>query len=170
MVQQRVVGRGKSKQGVKPGAEDQRELARYKVEAVSRAVLLLEAFRQSPGLQTVETLSKRTGLAVPAVKALLVTLAQRGLVQRAPDDATSYRLGLTWLRLADVKRQQLDVREVAMPVLRRIRDAVNETVSLGIRIGTTASTSSMWNHGTKFGAFFSRGFTSRCMSALAAWR
>ena len=75
MVQQRVVGRGKSKQGVKPGAEDQRELARYKVEAVSRAVLLLEAFRQSPGLQTVETLSKRTGLAVPAVKALLVTLA-----------------------------------------------------------------------------------------------
>ena len=135
MAQQRAVGSG-SKRLSKPGAEDQGELARYKVEAVSRAVLLLEAFRQGGASLTVDMLSKRTGLAVTAVEALLITLARRGLVQRVSDEPSAYRLGLAWLRLADVKRQQLDIREVALPVLGRMRDMVNETVSLGIRIGT----------------------------------
>lgn len=116
---------------------DQPELARYKVEAVSRAVLLLGAFRQGEASLSIASLAKRTGLAASSVEALLGTLAHRGLVQRSADDASMYRLGLAWLRLADVKRQQLDIREVALPVLRRMRDTVNETVSLGIRIGTS---------------------------------
>lgn len=135
MAVQRAMG-SSTKPLSKPAAEEQRELARYKVEAVSRAVLLLEAFRQGETSMSAELLSKRTGLSVPAVEALLGTLARRGLVQCASSDPSAYRLGLAWLRLADVKRQQLDIREVALPVLRRMRDAVNETVSLGIRIGT----------------------------------
>lgn len=116
--------------------DEQRELARYKVEAVSRAVLLLGAFRRGEASLSIDALAKRTGLAAPAVEALLGTLAQRGLVQRTVNDPSVFRLGLAWLRLADVKRQQLDIREVALPVLRRMRDTVNETVSLGTRIGT----------------------------------
>ena len=135
MAVQRAMG-SSTKPLSKPAAEEQRELARYKVEAVSRAVLLLEAFRQGETSMSAELLSKRTGLSVPAVEALLGTLARRGLVQCASSDPSAYRLGLAWLRLADVKRQQLDIREVALPVLRLMRDAVNETVSLGIRIGT----------------------------------
>lgn len=137
IAQQKPKQRGDRKIRDKSPVDDQPELARYKVEAVSRAVLLLEAFRRGGATQTAETLAKGTGLAVPAIEALLATLAQRGLVQRATDDASSFRLGLAWLRLADVKRQQLDIREVATPVLRRMRDAVNETVSLGIRIGAS---------------------------------
>ena len=136
MALQRAGDSGKAKRLSKPAAEDRRELARYKVEAVSRAVLLLGAFRHGEASLKAETLAKRTGLSVPAVVALLGTLAQRGLVQCTSSDPLGYRLGLAWLRLADVKRQQLDIREVALPVLRRMRDAVNETVSLGIRIGT----------------------------------
>ena len=100
--------------------------------------LLSPLLKDSPDLMCALQLllSKRTGLSVPAVEALLGTLARRGLVQCASSDPSAYRLGLAWLRLADVKRQQLDIREVALPVLRRMRDAVNETVSLGIRIGT----------------------------------
>lgn len=137
MISEQPAKRQGAAKGRKSAARDaQRELARYKVEAVSRAVLLLGAFRHGEASLTVDTLAKRTGLGGAAVESLLGTLAQRGLVQRSADDAPRYRLGLAWLRLADVKRQQLDIREVALPVLRRMRDTVNETVSLGIRIGT----------------------------------
>lgn len=119
------------------GAAAQRkpDMARYKVEAVSRAMLVLEAFRLGPPELTVEELALRTGMAHSAVAATLATLQRRGLVQHGSLDTRAFRLGLAWLRLADVKRRQLDIREVALPVMRRMRDAVNETVSLSVRIG-----------------------------------
>lgn len=118
-------------------ADSPREMARYKVEAVSRAMLLLEAFRRGPASLTLPALAARTGLGQQTLEATLATLESRGLVQRQADEAGAYRLGLAWLRLADVKRRQLEIREVSLPVMRRMRDAVNETVSLGIRIGAS---------------------------------
>ncbi len=111
-------------------------MARYKVEAVSRAMLVLEALRLGPTELTAEALASRTGISAGAVEATLLTLEGRGLVQRSPGDQSAFRLGLGWLRLADVKRRQLDIREVALPVMRRMRDAVDETVSLSVRMGT----------------------------------
>ena len=61
--------------------------------------------------------------------------SQPGNIQ--PGAADHYELGLGWLRLADVKRRQLELREVALPVMRRMRDAIDETVSLGVRIGAS---------------------------------
>jgi DNA-binding IclR family transcriptional regulator len=109
--------------------------ARYKVEAVSRAVLLLDALRRTPGPIAIEDLAERAGLQRSAALATIATLERRGLLQRSVRGAESVSLGLGWLRLADVKRQQIALREVALPLMRRVRDAVNETVSLGIRIG-----------------------------------
>jgi DNA-binding IclR family transcriptional regulator len=102
---------------------------------VSRAVLVLDALRRTPGPITFEALAQRTGLQRSALEATLDTMGHRGLIQRPAHDPASVSLGLGWLRLADVKRQQITLREVALPVMRRVRDAVNETVSLGIRIG-----------------------------------
>lgn len=113
------------------------DTARYKVEAVSRAMLVLEAFRHGPSKSTAAELAERTSLTLQSVEATLATLERRGLVQCAHDAPDHFRLGLAWLRIADVKRRQLDIRAVALPVMRGIRDAVNETVSLGIRIGTS---------------------------------
>ena len=121
----------------KGAAGSEQVMARYKVEAVSRAMLLLEAFRHGPASLSVDELATRTGLPQSALAATLATLEGRGLVQAAADEPGRYRLGLAWLRLADVKRRQLDIREVALPVLRRMRDTVNETASLSIRIGTS---------------------------------
>lgn len=108
---------------------------RYKVEAVSRAVLMLEALRRTPGGIATEELAARTGLQRSTIATTLATLERRGLVHLTRDELESVTLGLGWLRLADVKRQQIVLREVALPIMRRVRDAVNETVSLGIRIG-----------------------------------
>ena len=111
----------------------------YKVEAVSRAMLLLEALRERPSGLTQEALVHRSGLSAAVVDATLATLERHRLVRRADDaeGGAMVTLGLAWLRLADIKRQQIDIREVALPVMRAMRDAVNETVSLGIRIGSS---------------------------------
>ncbi len=121
----------------KATASGPREMARYKVEAVSRAMLVLEAFRRGPAELEVPALEARTGLGRATIEATLATLERRGLVARTSGADARFRLGLAWLRLADVKRRQLDIREVALPIMRRIRDDVNETTSLTIRIGTS---------------------------------
>lgn len=112
------------------------EMARYKVEAVSRAMLVLEVLRLGPVELTIDALASRTGISRAATEATLLTLERRGLVQRGSGDPSTFRLGLGWLRLADVKRRQLDIREVALPVMRRMRNAVDETVSLSVRMGS----------------------------------
>ncbi|MGE3709933.1 MAG: IclR family transcriptional regulator [Hyphomicrobiaceae bacterium] len=121
-----------------PGPHE--ENAKYKVEAVARAAVLLEALRASRGPMTVVELAKATGFSAPVVEATLATLERPRLVASSRENGEAskdvgYRLGLAWLQLADIKRQQLDIREVAQPVLRRVRDVVNETVSVGVRIG-----------------------------------
>ena len=105
---------------------------RYRVEAVSRAAQLLSVLRRAPVAgsaalaQVAETPSTFTETA-------LLTLRRHGLVRQLEDG--SWALGLAWLRLADVKRRQIDLREIAGPIMRRLRDDVDETVILAIRRG-----------------------------------
>ena len=106
--------------------------ARYRVEAVSRAAHLLTALRRAPGVSPA-TLAGLADTPLTFTDTALKTLERHGLVRRLEDG--SWALGLSWLRLADVKRRQLDLREIAGPIMRRMRDDVDETVILAIRRG-----------------------------------
>lgn len=106
---------------------------RYRVEAVSRAAHLLMALRSGPST-SVESLAATAATPTTFTEGALHTLAKHGLVRRTADG--NWALGLAWLRLADVKRRQLDLREIAAPIMRRMRDDVDETVILAIRRGT----------------------------------
>jgi DNA-binding IclR family transcriptional regulator len=66
----------------------------------------------------------------------LLTLQQHDLIDATSDGSDVYTLGLAWLRLADVRRRQVGMRQVALPVMRRLRDVLNETVILSIRVGS----------------------------------
>jgi DNA-binding IclR family transcriptional regulator len=101
---------------------------KYKIEAVSRAVLVLNTLRQQPGGVSVEAVAAHTALSEAVVRATLETLCERRLVRVCNEQPREYELGLAWLRLAEIKRRQLDIRDVARPVMHRMRDAVNETV------------------------------------------
>jgi len=46
-----------------------------------------------------------------------------------------YSLGFALVRLADLRRRQSNVHDVAIPVMREIRNEVNETVILSVRSG-----------------------------------
>ncbi len=107
---------------------------RYRVEAVTRAVRLLKTLQQSPPLDTAAL--AEAAEATPAFTQMAMeTLAKQGLARHAGADGRSWDLGLSWLLLADARSRQIDLRELALPIMRRMRDGVDETVILGVPRG-----------------------------------
>jgi IclR family acetate operon transcriptional repressor len=101
---------------------------KYVVEAVFKAIDVLEAFQGSERL-SLNQISQRVGLNRSRTFRLLHTLAERGYVERN-EEGTSYRLGIKLFeRAANVRR---DVKDVARPVMLELRQRFNEMVNLSV--------------------------------------
>jgi IclR family acetate operon transcriptional repressor len=101
---------------------------RYSVEAVIKALDVLEAFRDSEEL-TLTEISQRVGLNVSRTFRLLHTLAERGYVERSSDGGR-YLLGVKLFERAACLRKGL--RQTALPFMNQLLLKFNETVNLGI--------------------------------------
>jgi DNA-binding IclR family transcriptional regulator len=108
--------------------------ARYRVAAVAQAAALLRQFTRARRQIAATALGEAVGLSPALTRRTLATLAQHGLVEPA-EAPGCWRLGLAWLRFAEIGRHQLDLRQLALPIMRGIRDAVDETVILALRSG-----------------------------------
>jgi DNA-binding IclR family transcriptional regulator len=106
---------------------------RYKGEAVARAARVLALFGPGAPAHTLAELVHATSVPKATLLGILDTLVAHRLL--SVDEDGRYRLGYGWLRLGDIRRNQLNIRESALPVMRRIRDAVDETVILSLRVG-----------------------------------
>ncbi len=101
---------------------------KYIVEAVFKALDVLEAFQGSEGL-SLNQISQKVGLNRSRTFRLLYTLAERGYVERN-EEGTSYRLGIKLFeRASNVRR---DVKDVARPVMLELRQRFNEMVNLSV--------------------------------------
>ena len=65
---------------------------------------------------------------------VLSSLVERGYCEWDAQTG-KYSLGFELVRLADIRRRQSNVHDVAVPVMREIRNEVNETVILSVRSG-----------------------------------
>jgi DNA-binding IclR family transcriptional regulator len=101
---------------------------RYIVEAVVRALDLLEAFQGGEEL-TLTEISQRVGLTKSRVFRLLHSLAARGYVERSAD-GIRYTLGVKLIERAACVRR--DLRQLALPFMQRLHAQFNETVNLAI--------------------------------------
>lgn len=108
-----------------------KEEQRYRVEAVTRAVRLLRELRENGPLSG-SGLAQATDMPPGFTAQALETLARHGLVRPMGQD---WGLGLSWLKIADSRRRQTDLRELALPIMRRVRNEVDETVILCVRRG-----------------------------------
>jgi IclR family transcriptional regulator, KDG regulon repressor len=106
---------------------------RYSVEAVARATVLLRQFSRAAPHRTAIDLAQAAGLSPALVRRTMLTWQRHGFIRA--DQTDRYQLGLRWLHLADVRRRQVDIRLLALPIMRAVRNAVNETVILSIRVG-----------------------------------
>ena len=104
---------------------------KYVVEAVLKALDVLESFRDSEELQLSE-ISKRVSLNKSRAFRLLHTLCERGYVERGTD-GHRYRLGIKLFEHASSLRR--DVKQVAQPYMRKLQLRFNETVNLAVLHG-----------------------------------
>jgi DNA-binding IclR family transcriptional regulator len=118
-----------SRMGVSAPAEE--EL--YKGEAIQRAGRALDCFSPLRPIWTVSDLATATGTPKDTLRGILETLASHDMLRRR--GLESYGLGFAWLRVGSLLHNQYDSRTVAVPLMRKIRDAINETVILSLRVG-----------------------------------
>jgi DNA-binding IclR family transcriptional regulator len=107
----------------------QRQAERYSIGAVENALALLGAIAERDVLGLGEA-AEIAGVSKSTAYRLLATLEVAGLAERLPE--SGYRAGVEAIRWASRLLAGLDVRTVALPTLRRLRDETGETVNLAL--------------------------------------
>ncbi|UES53682.1 IclR family transcriptional regulator [Roseibium aggregatum] len=100
------------------------------VEAVDRALRILQCFHKDDGRLGLAEIAARTGFYKSTILRLIVSLEAQGFLRRAPDK--SYGLGPELLRLGSIYRQSLRIEEHVRPALRRLLDITGESASFFI--------------------------------------
>jgi DNA-binding IclR family transcriptional regulator len=107
------------------------------ITTVDRATDVLTLFtRKSQPTLGVTEIAHELGLSKAAVHRLLTTLATKGYI-RVDRESRRYALGPTVLSLGLAYLERIDIRRLALPVMRELSAATNETSTLSIRSGWT---------------------------------
>ena len=105
--------------------------AERRLEAVERALRVLDAFLDVPGEAGTNEIARRTGINASTVSRLLSTMVAGGYVEHVPESGR-YRLGPHLIRLANHMMSSLDLRTLARPHLAALEEATGETATLSI--------------------------------------
>jgi DNA-binding IclR family transcriptional regulator len=103
------------------------------VEAVDRALQILDSFKGGAGDLSLAELSKATGQYKSTILRMVASLERFGYIVRG--DNGRYRLGPTTWQLGSIYSQSFDLAQVIRPELKLLSDATNETASFYIREG-----------------------------------
>src|SRR5437764_15207858 len=105
--------------------------------AVERALSMLETVAQEPdGLSNAE-ISRKLEIPKSSASYILRTLETQGYLTRDPEGG-KYRVGLKILSLSRGALSGIDVREVALPIMRHLMEKTNLTCHLAILDGPDA--------------------------------
>ncbi|MBO0877129.1 MAG: IclR family transcriptional regulator [Pseudonocardia sp.] len=105
-------------------------------ESLRKALLILDVLRDSEAGLSARDLAARLDLPKSTAQRLLQTLEQSRMAAQDPV-TRKYGLGPHTLTLGMAYRDRLDLRNVALPHMRRLRDTVEETVGLSVAVGAT---------------------------------
>lgn len=97
---------------------------------MARALALLDALADSDAGLGVNELARRIGVNASTASRLLATLERARIVERSPGGP--YRLGLRLVELSDRVLAQLDVRDLARPLLTQLVEETGETATLSV--------------------------------------
>lgn len=101
-----------------------------KVKPVENAVHVLELLGEERALG-VSDISRRLAIAKSSTHDILSTLLSAGLVERDAERGL-YALGIHLFELGNLARANLELRRVALPHLRALNEALDETVHLTV--------------------------------------
>lgn len=103
-------------------------------ESADRVADVLLLFARSDDPLGVSKIARSLSLSKAVVHRILQSLISRSLLQIVPG-ASTYVLGPAAIGLGTKAWSQLDVRSVASPILRRLRDDTRETTTLSVLVG-----------------------------------
>jgi DNA-binding IclR family transcriptional regulator len=106
---------------------------RSSIQVIDRLSQLLDAIARYPRPVSLKVLAAETGLHSSTAFRILSALATNGFVTR--DDNGKYQLGNKLLRLGSRVHAKTDLREMARPIMERLRDEIGESVNLTVREG-----------------------------------
>lgn len=98
-------------------------------ETADRVADILLLFSHADGALGGSEIARMLGLSKAVVHRILQSLNSRGLLQVAPDRA-GYVLGSVIIGMGNKAWSSLDIRAIASPILRHMRDATQETTTL----------------------------------------
>ena len=105
-------------------------------ESAARVADVLLTFAGTGDAQGVSEISRRLGLSKAVVHRILRSLASRRLVT-LDETSSKYRLGLAAVTLGARALRDLDVKEAALPVLRRLQVQSGETATVSELVGVS---------------------------------
>jgi DNA-binding IclR family transcriptional regulator len=105
--------------------------ARPSLQVLERAFAILEAFTEFRPEWSTSDLARFLELPIPTVHRLLGALARLGYVTR-DEQTRRFRLGGAAMQLGERARAVSDLRSVALPPLRRLSEATDETAVLTV--------------------------------------
>lgn len=106
---------------------------RKKVDAVERALSILDVFDERSSRLSLTEIARRTGLYPSTTLRLAGSLEYWGYLRRDPDG--NFRLGPTVLRLGTLYQDSFDLGELIRPVLRNLSEESGETAAFYVREG-----------------------------------
>ncbi|QGP93547.1 Transcriptional repressor IclR [Neomoorella glycerini] len=101
------------------------------VQAVDRALAILETLAREGSPMMLSAISAELRLNISTVHRLLNALAAHGLVEQEPYQGR-YRLGIKAFEIGNRALYSLDIRAIARPALHQLVDDFNETANLAI--------------------------------------
>ena len=111
-----------------------RDLSRYHVPNLDRALDLVELLSRRPGGMTLAEAARGLGISTNMAYRVALTLESRGYLDRDPE-SRRYRLGGKLLGLGCAAADRKSLVDAAWPVLKLLRDDVRESVFVGCRVG-----------------------------------
>ncbi len=100
--------------------------------SVSIAFSVIDAVAANPDIGP-SAVARRVGIAKSTASTVLSALADRGVLSRS--GAGRYRLGLKMFEYGHLALSHVNLFEVSVPVLERLRDRVRDLVQLGVPVG-----------------------------------
>lgn len=103
------------------------------VGVISKVLRILELLDSAPAGMRLKEISTAARISKSTAFRLLAHLEVEGYLYR--DDSGAYVVGPRLIRLGSASAHQMTLRKIGRPVLQDLRDAISETVNLGILVG-----------------------------------
>src|SRR5580700_9800536 len=116
-----------------PERQEAPERPGYRVEALAKGLRILSLFDEQHPSWRVSDLATVTGLPMPTVYRVVMTLASEGYLDHLPSG--DYRPGVRTLTLGSAALRSLDLVSIATPKLQELGERTGETVNLAVLNG-----------------------------------